>query len=78
MLLAFEHGVLPANLHFDEPNPNSAGLKDGILKASLPLHALALSLELSRVASCAVGSQCKLSVPLFPTAAGGDGAHSSG
>ena len=30
--LAYEHATLPANLHFREPNPNNAGLKDGILK----------------------------------------------
>ena len=30
--LAYEHGVLPANLHFTQPNPNSASLNAGILK----------------------------------------------
>jgi fatty acid synthase len=30
--LSYEHATLPANLHFHEPNPNNAGLKDGILK----------------------------------------------
>ena len=32
VLLSYEHQTLPANLHFKEPNPNNAGLKDGILK----------------------------------------------
>ncbi len=32
MLLSYEHQTLPANLHFHTPNPNNAGLKDGILK----------------------------------------------
>ena len=30
--LSYEHRTLPANLHFHTPNPNNAGLKDGILK----------------------------------------------
>ncbi len=30
--LAFEHGVLPANLHYAAPNPNSASLNAGVLK----------------------------------------------
>ena len=30
--LAYEHGMLPGNLHFNEPNPNSESLKAGILK----------------------------------------------
>ena len=32
VMLAYEHQTLPANLHFTTPNPNNAGLKDGILK----------------------------------------------
>lgn len=32
VLLSYEHQTLPANLHFHTPNPNNAGLKDGILK----------------------------------------------
>ncbi|EIE23140.1 hypothetical protein COCSUDRAFT_47508 [Coccomyxa subellipsoidea C-169] len=32
VLLSYEHKTLPGNLHFKEPNPNNAGLKDGILK----------------------------------------------
>ena len=32
VLLSFEHGLLPANLHFREPNPKSEGLKEGFLK----------------------------------------------
>ncbi len=32
MLLSYEHQTLPGNLHFSTPNPNNAGLKDGILK----------------------------------------------
>ena len=43
--LAYEHGLLPGNLHFNEPNPNSASLKAGILKVQAcsadmvcPLH----------------------------------------
>ncbi len=32
MLLSYEHQTLPGNLHFTTPNPNNAGLKDGILK----------------------------------------------
>ena len=30
--LAYEHGVLPANLHYTQPNPNSTSLNAGILK----------------------------------------------
>ena len=30
--LAYEHGMLPGNLHFKEPNPNSESLQAGILK----------------------------------------------
>ena len=37
--LAYEHGVLPANLHFTQPNPNSASLNAGILKV-LPTDTL--------------------------------------
>ena len=32
VLLSYEHQTLPGNLHFNTPNPNNAGLKDGILK----------------------------------------------
>ena len=38
ILLSFEHGVLPPNLHYTEPNPNSKGLLDGILKVLLSFH----------------------------------------
>lgn len=30
--LSFENGLLPANLHYSEPNPKSEGLIDGTLK----------------------------------------------
>ena len=43
MLLAFEHGMLPANLHFNEPNPNNKSLQDGTLKVSP--HAAAVILQ---------------------------------
>ena len=32
LCLAFEHGLIPANLHYNEPNPNNASLVGGILK----------------------------------------------
>ena len=32
--LAIEHGTLPANLHYNEPNPNNASLVSGILQVS--------------------------------------------
>ena len=32
--LAMEHGTLPGNLHYSEPNPNSASLVSGILQVS--------------------------------------------
>jgi hypothetical protein len=32
VLLAYENGMLPANLHFHEPNPNSESLKNGTIK----------------------------------------------
>lgn len=32
MLLAFENGMLPGNLHYKEPNPNSESLKNGTIK----------------------------------------------
>ncbi len=34
--LAFEHGVLPANLHYAQPNPNNASLNAGVLKVRAP------------------------------------------
>lgn len=40
VLLAFEHGTLPANLHFNEPNPNNKSLQDGTIKVSL--HAVSV------------------------------------
>jgi hypothetical protein len=36
VLLTFEHGLLPANLHFKEPNPNNKSLQDGVIKARRP------------------------------------------
>lgn len=35
MLIAMEEGVIPANLHFREPNPDIPGLLDGRLKVRL-------------------------------------------
>ena len=32
LLLAFEHGTIPANLHFNDPNPKIQSLKDGTIK----------------------------------------------
>ncbi len=32
VLLSFENGTIPANLHYKEPNPNSESLKNGTLK----------------------------------------------
>ncbi|EIE19942.1 hypothetical protein COCSUDRAFT_58179 [Coccomyxa subellipsoidea C-169] len=32
VLMSFEHGTLPANLHFNEPNPNNKSLKEGVIK----------------------------------------------
>jgi fatty acid synthase len=32
VLLAYENGVLPPNLHYREPNPNSEGLQKGALQ----------------------------------------------
>jgi hypothetical protein len=32
VLLSYEHGLLPANLHYSEPTPNSDGLQKGVLK----------------------------------------------
>ena len=37
MLLAYEKGTIPPNLHFQEPNPQSAGLSEGRLKVH-PKH----------------------------------------
>ena len=31
-MLSFEHGLVPPNLHYHEPNPNSKGLIEGIMK----------------------------------------------
>ena len=33
VILASRHGILPKNLHFNEPNPNILSLKDGRLQA---------------------------------------------
>jgi len=44
--LAYEHGSLPANLHYTEPNPNSESLKAGVLKARPPAaHRSALTID---------------------------------
>lgn len=32
LLLSFEHGVIPGNLHFQEPNPKIKSLRDGTIK----------------------------------------------
>ena len=32
--LAMEHGTLPGNLHYSEPNPHNASLVSGILQVS--------------------------------------------
>ena len=32
LCLSYEHGMLPGNLHYQEPNPNCASLHDGTLK----------------------------------------------
>ena len=32
--LAMEHGTLPGNLHYNEPNPHNASLVSGIIKVS--------------------------------------------
>lgn len=37
LALAYETGVLPANLHFRTPNPSSEGLARGSLRVSPPL-----------------------------------------
>jgi fatty acid synthase len=42
LLLSFEHGILPANLHFQQPNPQSAGLLTGTLKVCAPGNASCL------------------------------------
>jgi len=36
--LSFEHGMLPGNLHYSQPNPNSESLNAGILKARARPH----------------------------------------
>jgi fatty acid synthase len=35
VLLAYENGVIPANLHYHEPNPNCDSLKNGVVKVKL-------------------------------------------
>lgn len=40
VLLSFEHGLLPPNLHFSEPNPDSKGLLEGTLKVESPRSAV--------------------------------------
>ena len=32
LCLAYEHGLIPGNLHYTEPNPNCLSLKDGTFK----------------------------------------------
>ena len=32
LCLSYEHGMLPGNLHYQEPNPSCASLHDGTLK----------------------------------------------
>lgn len=34
VLMSFEHGTLPGNLHFKEANPNNKSLKEGVIKVS--------------------------------------------
>ena len=36
VLMSFEHGTLPGNLHFKEANPNNKSLKEGVIKVSGP------------------------------------------
>lgn len=38
VLMSFEHGTLPANLHFNEPNPNNKSLKEGVIKVKTAPH----------------------------------------
>ena len=35
LLLSFEHGMLPGNLHFNKPNPRIQSLGDGSIKVGL-------------------------------------------
>jgi hypothetical protein len=35
VLLAYENGVIPANLHYHEPNPNCDSLKNGVVKVKV-------------------------------------------
>ncbi len=66
--LAFEHGVLPANLHYTKPNPNNESLKAGVLKVRrnecvlrlqyacfdcLQVYLTVFSASLAQVAGCA-------------------------
>ena len=43
MCLSYEHGLIPGNLHYKEPNPQNESLKAGILQvracASMCKHA---------------------------------------
>lgn len=34
VLMSFEHGTLPGNLHFKKANPNNKSLKEGVIKVS--------------------------------------------
>ena len=43
--LSYENGLLPGNLHYNEPNPNNESLKAGILKVSRPALCVGESID---------------------------------
>ena len=63
--LAYEHGVLPANLHFTQPNPNSASLNAGILKV-LPTDTLVCDARIHKGFSSACLTLAVLGMAVSP------------
>ena len=68
VLLSFEHRLLPANLHFQKPNPKSEGLKEGYVKvtafAMLPVSMQPSDAGASRHASPVHSKRRKSQKPL--------------
>ena len=54
--LSYEHGLLPGNLHYKEPNPNNESLKAGIIKARAQPCTASLALFLRRLIESSAGT----------------------
>lgn len=63
--MSFENGVVPANLHYKEPNPNSEGLINGTLK--VVTEPTQLEKGIAALSNFGFGGACPLNLlPLMP------------